>query len=109
MTIDLPQLSVFERKQIQRAIEKRKRYRFVRPTVRMLPDGILVESPCCSRRIDPTGGMVHVALLQRMPSGGWQLYCRDHSTLSWKLHSPHAQLADLLDSLVTDPDRIFWQ
>jgi hypothetical protein len=109
MTFDLPQLNEFERKQIERAIGRRKRYRYVRPTVRMAPDGILVQSPCCSRRIDPAGGMVDVALLQRLPSGGWQLYCKDHSTASWKLHTLHARLADLLDSLKNDPDRIFWQ
>jgi hypothetical protein len=109
MTVDLPQLNEFERKQIERAIDKRKRYRYVRPTVRRVPNGILVESPCCSRRIDAAGGMVEVALLQRLPSGRWRLYCKDHSTASWKLHTPHARLADLLDSLKSDPDRIFWQ
>jgi hypothetical protein len=70
MTIDLPELNEFERKQIERAIDKRKRYRYVRPTVRMVSNGILVESPCCSRRVDEAGGMVDVALLQRLPSAG---------------------------------------
>jgi hypothetical protein len=69
MTIDLPQLSVFERKHISLAIEKRKRYRFVRPTVRMLPDGILVESPCCS------GGLIP-------PAEWWTLPCCPVATLA---------------------------
>ena len=107
MTFDLPQLNEFE--QIERAIRRRTRYRYVRPTVRMVPDGILVESPCCSRRVDAAGGMVDVALLQPLPSGRWRLYCKDHSTASWKLHTHHARLTDLLDSLKSDPDRIFWQ
>jgi hypothetical protein len=109
MTADLPQLNEFERKQIERAIGRRTRYRYVTPTVRMVPDGILVESPCCSRTVDAAGGMVDVALLQRLPSGRWRLYCKDHSTASWKLHTPNARLAELLDSLKSDPARIFWQ
>jgi hypothetical protein len=108
MTIDLPAVNEFERKQIERAIDKRKRYRYVRPTVRMVSNGILVESPCCSRRVDEAGGMVDVALLQRLPSGRWRMYCKDHSTASWKLHTANARLTDLLDSLKNDPDRIFW-
>ena len=109
MTVDVPEVNEFERKQIERAIGKRKRYRYVRPTVRMVSNGILVASPCCSRRVDEAGGMVDVALLQRLPSGCWRMYCKDHSTASWKLHTANARLADLLDSLKSDPDRIFWQ
>ncbi|MGP6156154.1 MAG: hypothetical protein ACLPYS_01225 [Vulcanimicrobiaceae bacterium] len=109
MTCDLPQLGEFERRQIEHAIAKRERYRYVRPAVRVVPEGILVESPCCSRRVNPAGGMVDVALLQRLPSGSWQLYFKDHSASCWKLHSPHARLADALDALKSDPDRLFWQ
>jgi hypothetical protein len=109
MTMESPHLSELERKQIERAIERRSRYRYVRPTVRMVPDGLLVESPCCSRRIDAAGGMVEIALLKRLPSGRWELYRKDHSSAAWKLHTPNARLTDLLDSLKSDPDRIFWQ
>jgi hypothetical protein len=69
MTIDAPACNAFERKQIERALAKRERYRYVRPTLRLMPDGIIVHSPCCSRRVDPAGGVVDVALLQRGPSG----------------------------------------
>jgi hypothetical protein len=109
MTVDVPELTEFERKQIERALARRKRYRYVSPSVRMVPNGILVESPCCSRRVDTAGGMVDVALLQRLPSGQWRLYCKDHVAANWKVHTHHARLTDLLDALKSDPDRIFWQ
>jgi hypothetical protein len=108
-TIAPEQLSVFERKQIERAIGKRKRYKYVRPTVRVVPEGLLVESPCCSRRIDPAGGTVDIALLQHLHSGEWRLYRKDHSTAEWKLHSLHKRLVDLLEPLKDDRERIFWQ
>jgi hypothetical protein len=53
--------------------------------------------------------MVDVALLQRLPSGQWRLYRKDHAAASWKLHTHHARLTDLLDALKSDPDRVFWQ
>lgn len=109
MIAGLPQLHEFERKQIERAVGRRTRYRYVRPTLRVLPEGILIESPCCSRRVDPAGGTIDVALLQRATSGGWRLYRRDHAAAKWTLHGRHGRLGDLLDSLIADPDRVFWQ
>jgi hypothetical protein len=107
--IEIFQPSQFERKQIERALAKRKRYRYVRPTLRVVPEGILVESPCCSRRVDPSGGTVEVALLQRTSSGAWRLFSKDHAGATWKPHGADALLTVLLDSLQNDPDRIFWQ
>jgi hypothetical protein len=102
-------LGLFERKQIERAIAKRKRYRYVRPAVKVVPEGLLVESPCCSRRVDPKGGTVDIALVEHEPEGEWRLYRKDHSTATWKLHSSHERLVDLLEPLRDDPERIFWQ
>jgi hypothetical protein len=101
--------NLFERKQVELAIKKRKRYRYVRPAVRTVPEGILIESPCCSRRIDPSGGIVDIALMQHLPSGEWRLYSKDHSSATWKLHSSHARLADVLGPVTDDPERVFWQ
>lgn len=103
------ELSVFEKKQIERAISRRARYRYVKPTVRATPDGVLVESPCCSRKVEPGGGVVDIALLQHAPLGGWRLFYKDHSTATWQLHSVHERLVDLLEPLKEDPERIFWQ
>jgi hypothetical protein len=105
----MPELSLFERKQIERAIGKRKRYKYVLPVVRLEPEGILVKSPCCSRRVDPTGGVVDVAMLQHPSSREWRIYRKDHVAGIWKLHSRHERLADLLDLLSDDPERVFWQ
>jgi hypothetical protein len=107
--IDSPQLSVFERKQIERAIGKRKRYLYVRPKVRIASEGIVVESPCCSRRIEAAGGMVDIALVQHASSGEWRLYRKDHSSAKWELHSLHERLVDLLEPLKDDPEQVFWQ
>ena len=53
----------FDRKRIERALKARKRYRYVTPRVAAVTDGYRIESPCCSRNIDPDGGVVDVALL----------------------------------------------
>ena len=102
-------LGLFERKQIERAIGTRKRYRYVHPRVRVVPEGVLVESPCCSRRIDPDGGIVDIALLQHLDSGGWRLYRKDHASAQWCLHGAYERLADLLEPLKEDSERVFWQ
>ena len=65
--MDTMQLSAhpneFDRKRIERAIKARKRYRYVTPRVAATANGYRIESPCCSRNIDPEGGVVDVALL----------------------------------------------
>lgn len=105
----MPQLNPFERKQIELAIRQRRRYRYVRASVRVVEEGILVESPCCSRRVDPAGGVIDIALLEHLPSGQWKLFRRDHTTGEWQLHSIHERLVDLLEPLKNDPERVFWQ
>ena len=99
----------FDRKQVERAIGMRKRYRYVRPNVRTVAGGVLVDSPCCSRRIDLYGGVVDIAFVQYFHSGDWRLYRKDHSTAEWKLHGVYERLADLLESLRDDSERVFWQ
>ena len=99
-----------DRKRIERALKARKRYRYVSPSVRAVTGGYLIESPCCSRNIDPEGGVIDVALLQyESDLGLWQLYRKDHGCGRWELHSRHVRLPELLDLLNTDPERKFWQ
>jgi len=100
----------FDRKRIERAIAGRRRYRYVSPSVHMVNGGYVVRSPCCSRNIDPDGGVVDVALAQfRSAPLPWLLYCKDHDTPQWLLYATYNQLAELLADLNADPDRRFWQ
>lgn len=100
----------FDRKRIERALADRKRYRYVSPSVHAVAGGYLIKSPCCSRNIDPDGGIVDIALLQFVhgPSP-WRLYRKEHGTRQWHLHAPGDRLVDLLDQLNADPERLFWQ
>lgn len=99
-----------DRKRIDRALKARKRYRYVSPRVEAVTGGYRVESPCCSRNVDPEGGVVDVALLLHDADvGEWRLFCRDHEHRAWRLDSVHERLATLLDRLNGDPERTFWQ
>ena len=100
----------FDRKRIERALKARKRYRYVSPSVAPVTGGYRVESPCCSRNIDPDGGVIDVALLLHDPANRhWWLFCKDHGIGAWRLHSIHERIAAALDLLGEDPDRAFWQ
>ncbi len=99
-----------DRKRIERALQKRKRYRYVSPTVVAVSGGYHISSPCCSRNIDPDGGIIDVALVLHDPlTSGWHLFRKDHDTGAWTLHSVHDRLPTLLDLLNSDPERTFWQ
>ena len=100
----------FDRKRIERALAKRKRYRYVSPSVHAVADGYRIDSPCCSRNVDPEGGVVDVALLQFVPgSRPWSLYRKEHASQQWRLHSYYQRLPELLEQLNADPQRLFWQ
>jgi hypothetical protein len=100
----------FDRKRIERALKTRKRYRYVTPSVAVVTDGYRIESPCCSRNIDPEGGIVDVALLLHdADRRAWQLFRKDHERGKWELHSTYDRLIELLAQLNADPERKFWQ
>jgi len=97
-------------KRIERAIQARKRYRYVSPRVLRAEGGYRIESACCSRNIDPEGGVVDIALL--LYDGdrtAWQLFRKDHAKQAWELDSTHDRLADILALLNEDSERKFWQ
>ncbi len=99
-----------DRKRIERALDQRKRYRYVSPTVSAVTDGYRIEAPCCSRNIDPEGGVVDVALFTYDAEGEvWQLFNKDHTQDTWEFHSSYERLVDLLDLLIVDAERKFWQ
>lgn len=100
----------FDRKRLERALKERKRYRYVKPRVLMVPAGYRIVSPCCSRNIDPDGGEIDVALLHWDAGRAvWRLMWKDHKAASWELHSMHERLASAVDLLNADPERLFWQ
>lgn len=97
-------------KRIERALTNRKRYRYVSPSVQAVEGGYLIASPCCSRNVDPDGGTVDVALLQFVEaSASWFLYRKDHGANEWLPYAAYDRLADLLEQLNVDPQRLFWQ
>lgn len=100
----------FDRKRIERALAGRMRYRYVSPSVLTIDGGYIVRSPCCSRNVDPNGGVVDVAmLLYDSPPKAWHLYGKDHDVQEWYLHATYDRLAGLLEHLNADPSRRFWQ
>lgn len=99
-----------DRRRVERSLRNRKRYRYVKPSVLGVMNGYLVQSPCCSRNIDPLGGTIDVALLQHVPGGHpWQLFRKDHAAGEWRLHATYEHLTDLLGQLNDDTQRVFWQ
>lgn len=99
-----------DRKRIERALKTRRRYRYVSPSVAPVTDGYRIESPCCSRNIDPDGGTVDVALLRYDASNAlWQLFRKDHKGGGWKLHNTYDRLIVAVDEVNIDPARTFWQ
>lgn len=101
----------FDLRRIARALDGRRRYRYVSPQVHAVPGGYRIDSPCCSRNVDPSGGVIDIALIEHRPQAAcaWQLYARDHATGDWRLHGSHARLADALAVLCADPQRQFWR
>lgn len=97
------------RHRIERALAARHRYRYVRPHVRRDVDGSYrIESPCCSRNVDPSGGVIDIARLEPLGTGQWRLYSRLHELKRWKLQLVGARLEDLLQALCVDESRVFW-
>lgn len=105
-----PHPNEFDRRRIERALKSRKRYRYVSPSVAAVAGGYRIQSPCCSRNIDPDGGIVDVALiLYDVSHVVWQLFRKDHDKGIWEADSTFDRLIELLDLLNADPERKFWQ
>ena len=100
----------FDIKRIERALESRRRYKYVTPSVTGTADGYKVQSPCCSRNIDPDGGIIDVALLlYEDRTKSWRLLRKDHVLGTWEFDSVHDRLTQLLEYLNEDAERRFWQ
>ncbi|MGA8172655.1 MAG: hypothetical protein WB816_17730 [Methylocystis sp.] len=100
----------FDYRRIQRALKQRRRYRYVTPLLLKTANGYRIQSPCCSRNVDPDGGLIDIALLLFDDSNGnWRLLRKDHAAGAWELDSVFPRLAELLAYLGEDAERRFWK
>lgn len=105
-----PHPNPMDRRRIERALKDRKRYRYVTPEVRTLANGYEIVSACCSRNIDPEGGIVDIARLEfDALARQWTLYRKDHKAGRWVRHGEYPALPGILELLKEDPERRFWQ
>lgn len=108
---------------LERALRERVRYRYVEPLVLREGESFRIQSPCCSRNVDPSGGLIDIALLTPGAAGasgatgapgaggagvGWSLSARDHASGTWVQRMGDAPLELLLDALCVDSERQFW-
>lgn len=98
-----------DNKRIQRALALRERYLYVTPRVVANEEehGYRIESPCCSRNVEPSGGIIDIALLKYVKPH-WLLYRKDHDYSTWVLHSVTDTLKEALEILLPDSERVFW-
>ena len=90
------------------ALRERVRYRYVQPRVVREGTSFRIQSPCCSRNVDPSGGMIDIALLVPHEGGNWCLCARDHANSTWVARFQNEPLEVLLDLLCVDSEREFW-
>lgn len=95
-------------RRMERALRERVRYRYVKPQVLREGGSYRIQSPCCSRNVDPTGGLIDIALLVPHAGSHWCLCSRDHTNGTWVPQHQDASLDLLLDLLCVDTARQFW-
>jgi hypothetical protein len=95
-------------RRLERALRERVRYRYVKPNVLVEEGSYRIQSPCCSRTVDPAGGVIDIALLVPHEANSWCLCSRDHATSTWVARFQDESLDNLLDLLCMDSERQFW-
>ena len=93
---------------LAQALRERVRYRYVQPLVLREENSFRIQSPCCSRNVDPSGGLIDIALLVPHMDGTWCLCARDHVNSTWVARFQNEPLDVLLDLLCVDNEREFW-
>jgi hypothetical protein len=93
---------------LERALRERVRYRYVSPTVLVEGDSYRIQSPCCSRKVDPSGGLIDIALLVPHQGNRWCLCSRDHAGNRWVARFQDETLDAVLDLLCVDSAHQFW-
>ena len=102
------QVHDFLQHRLARALRERVRYRYVQPNVLREGDSFRIQSPCCSRNVDPTGGLIDIALLVPGAPQRWCLFARDHASRRWVPRFQNKPWTELLDLLCLDSERQFW-
>jgi hypothetical protein len=95
-------------RRVERALKERVRYRYVKPLVLREGESYRIQSPCCSRKVDPNGGLIDIALLVPHEGSHWCLCSRDHANSTWEPRHQDASLDVLLDLLCLDSEHQFW-
>ncbi|TXT35497.1 MAG: hypothetical protein FD135_4897 [Comamonadaceae bacterium] len=95
-------------RRVERALKERVRYRYVKPQVLHEGESYRIQSPCCSRKVDPNGGLIDIALLVPHEGGQWCLCSRDHAHHTWEPQHQSSSLEVLLDLLCIDSEHQFW-
>lgn len=90
------------------ALRERVRYRYVKPRILLEDGSYRIQSPCCSRKIDPTGGLIDIALLVPHQGNRWCLCSRDHVNHRWVPRCQNESWDTVLDLLCIDSERQFW-
>lgn len=93
---------------LARALRQRLRYRYVKPQVLLEAGSYRIQSPCCSRNVDPGGGVIDIALLVPHADCRWCLCTRDHANNTWVARFQNESLDTLLNLLCVDSERQFW-
>ena len=93
---------------LERALRERVRYRYVKPNVLVEGDSYRIQSPCCSRKVDPSGGLIDIALLVPHEGNRWCLCSRDHAGNTWVARFQDESLDAVLDLLCVDSEHQFW-
>ncbi|WP_245591282.1 hypothetical protein [Derxia gummosa] len=102
-------MASLDRKRIEKALKDRVRYKYVHPEVLPAePAGWRIVSPCCSRNVDPDGGVIDIAWIEPLAEGGWRLHARDHKAQAWIAQQDSPRIDALLEVVKTDPQRVFW-
>ena len=103
-----PQVVGFMLPFIERALRDRVRYRYVQPRVLHEGESFRIEAPCCSRNVDPDGGVIDIALLTPAADGRWSLQVREHGAGAWQMYAEGLSLGEALDTVCVDAERRFW-
>jgi len=98
----------FTQRHLERVLRERVRYRYVQAQVLREGEAFRIEAPCCSRKVDPEGGVIDIARLTPLADGQWQLQARDHAAGQWQPSQETGPLDLLLDLLCVDEQRIYW-